>query len=307
MLDGDGRATVTYQTRWQASGTMHGFYFEGERATPRFTGGTAELPGRRQVPLAISPVSAAEVGRRARRRRGVGPGRGHVHVLRTRPTSPPRGSSRSRRTRTAGRSRCSTGRRSSGTRPLQHETLVVAFKSVAAPRAGDLTLEDATGRGPAHRAVGQRALQDHVPRRRPTRRSSGCASTRTRSRRGATTACSSTCRPNASRVSPPPRSGAQAEQRAERAREQREGAPGAAAAHARPAPAAARARARRLRGGRRRSSAASRARPRRRPTCSGSATTGSRRGCACRASARPGRWRSCCRSRRWRCSACRSR
>ena len=44
VLDGAGRARVTYQVRWRTSGTMHGFYFQGEAATPHFRGGAAELP-----------------------------------------------------------------------------------------------------------------------------------------------------------------------------------------------------------------------------------------------------------------------
>ena len=42
-LDGDGHAAVTYETRWRTSGTMHGFYFQGEAATPRFRGGEAVI------------------------------------------------------------------------------------------------------------------------------------------------------------------------------------------------------------------------------------------------------------------------
>ena len=52
-LDADGRASITYHARWRTNGTMHGFYFEGERATPEWKGGSAQLPGRREVPLAI--------------------------------------------------------------------------------------------------------------------------------------------------------------------------------------------------------------------------------------------------------------
>jgi len=36
---------VAYQARWRTTGTMSGFYFQGEAATPRFRGGEAELPG----------------------------------------------------------------------------------------------------------------------------------------------------------------------------------------------------------------------------------------------------------------------
>ncbi len=59
VLDGDGRATVTYQARWRTSGTMHGFYFQGEAARPRFRGGEAEVPGGRRVPLSITPAGAS--------------------------------------------------------------------------------------------------------------------------------------------------------------------------------------------------------------------------------------------------------
>src|SRR5512141_960891 len=58
VLDGDGRATVTYQARWRTSGTMHGFFFEGEAARPTFRGGEADLPGGRRVPLSISTAGA---------------------------------------------------------------------------------------------------------------------------------------------------------------------------------------------------------------------------------------------------------
>ena len=146
VLDGDGRATVTYQTRWQASGTMHGFYFEGERATPRFTGGSAELPGRRQVPLAITSVSAGKWDVVLADGEAWGPGEatytftyeadlaaaGLVALTRD----------------AAGRSLVVFNWAPvQWDEALQHETLVVAFKSVAAPRAGELALEDATGAG----------------------------------------------------------------------------------------------------------------------------------------------------------------
>jgi hypothetical protein len=55
-LGGDGRARVTYQARWRTSGTMHGFYFQGEAAKPSFRGGEADLPGGRRVPLWIKPA-----------------------------------------------------------------------------------------------------------------------------------------------------------------------------------------------------------------------------------------------------------
>ena len=58
VLDGAGRATVTYQVRWRATEPMHGFYFQGEAASPLFREGTAELPGGRQVPLSISPAGS---------------------------------------------------------------------------------------------------------------------------------------------------------------------------------------------------------------------------------------------------------
>jgi hypothetical protein len=58
VVDGDGRAAVTYQVRWRTSGTMHGFYFQGEAARPRFRGGEAALPGGRTVPLSITPAGA---------------------------------------------------------------------------------------------------------------------------------------------------------------------------------------------------------------------------------------------------------
>src|SRR5512143_1909881 len=58
VLDENGRATVTYQARWHTTGTMHGFYFQGEAARPTFRGGQAELPGGRRVPLSIAPAGA---------------------------------------------------------------------------------------------------------------------------------------------------------------------------------------------------------------------------------------------------------
>lgn len=58
-LDADGRAEVGYRARWRTSGTdMHGFYFEGTAGTPRFLGGTAELPDGSNVPLDISAVGS---------------------------------------------------------------------------------------------------------------------------------------------------------------------------------------------------------------------------------------------------------
>ena len=55
-LDADGHAAVTYETRWRTSGTMHGFTFQGEAATPRFRGGEAVIPGGKRVPLSITPA-----------------------------------------------------------------------------------------------------------------------------------------------------------------------------------------------------------------------------------------------------------
>src|SRR5512142_1745989 len=55
-LDAGGRATITYQVRWRTTGTMHGFYFQGEAASPQFQGGVAQLPGGRKVGLEIKPL-----------------------------------------------------------------------------------------------------------------------------------------------------------------------------------------------------------------------------------------------------------
>ncbi len=53
VLDDAGRAEVTYQARWRTSEPMRGFYFKGTAGTPSFTGGSAELPDGRSVPLSI--------------------------------------------------------------------------------------------------------------------------------------------------------------------------------------------------------------------------------------------------------------
>ncbi|HPK65419.1 MAG TPA: hypothetical protein PKX99_02450, partial [Thermoanaerobaculia bacterium] len=72
-LDDGGQAHVTYQARWRTGGTMHAFYFQGERAKPRFEGGYAELPGGERCPLEITEdegrwdIALAE-------NRGFGPG-----------------------------------------------------------------------------------------------------------------------------------------------------------------------------------------------------------------------------------------
>lgn len=55
-LDPAGKAAVAYKARWRTSGTMHGFFFQGEPAAPTFLGGTAELPDGSNVPLAIEPA-----------------------------------------------------------------------------------------------------------------------------------------------------------------------------------------------------------------------------------------------------------
>ena len=61
-VDADGQARVTYQVRYRTSGTMSGFYFQGETAAPRFRGGTAELPGGEAVPLSITAVGPTSNG-----------------------------------------------------------------------------------------------------------------------------------------------------------------------------------------------------------------------------------------------------
>ena len=115
-LDADGQARVTYQVRYGTSGTMHGFYFEGEAAEPRFRGGTAELPGGEQVPLSITRVDGSKWDVVLAGGRAWGPGEAtYTLLVRCRPRRgrPRRRSTRGRRRHVARRS--STGRPSSGT------------------------------------------------------------------------------------------------------------------------------------------------------------------------------------------------
>ena len=145
-LDGDGRAGVTYQTRWRTSGTMHGFYFEGEAARPRFRGGQAELPGGRTVPLSITPAGANRWDVVLAGGEAWGPGEatytfsyeadlaaaGFVDVTRP-PDGPPL--------------TVLNWSPVEWDEALEHHTLVARFTSVPAPRAGDLSLEDAARAG----------------------------------------------------------------------------------------------------------------------------------------------------------------
>ncbi|HEX9186645.1 MAG TPA: hypothetical protein VGB87_06225, partial [Vicinamibacteria bacterium] len=145
-LDGDGRAAVTYQARWRTSGTMHGFYFEGEAARPRFRGGQAEIPGGRTVPLSITPAGASRWDVVLAGGEAWGPGdatytfsydadlaaAGLVAVTRP-PDGPPL--------------TVFNWSPVEWDEPLEHHTLVARFASVPAPRAGDLSLEDAAGAG----------------------------------------------------------------------------------------------------------------------------------------------------------------
>ena len=145
-LDGDGHAAVTYETRWRTSGTMHGFYFQGEAATPRFRGGEAMLPGGRRVPLSITPVEGNRWDVVLAGGQAWGPGEatytfsydadlasaGLVAVTRP-PDGPPL--------------TVFNWSPVEWDEPLEHETLVVRFTSVPAPRAGTLTLEDAAAAG----------------------------------------------------------------------------------------------------------------------------------------------------------------
>ena len=200
VLDDAGRATVTYQVRWQTTGTMHGFYFQGEQATPQWKGGTAELPGGRNVPLSITDAGGKwDVVLAAGEAWGPGEATytfayeadlaaaGQVAVTHD----------------LQGRAQAVLNWSPvAWDEPLEHETLAVTFASVAAPRSGRAEARGRDRARSAHRAVGQRALPHQLPRGVATRRCSGCASTRRRSRHGRTSACSSTCLPRASPASP---------------------------------------------------------------------------------------------------------
>ena len=145
-LDGDGRAAVTYETRWRTSGTMHGFYFQGEAATPRFRGGEAVIPGGQRVPLAITPAEGNRWDVVLAGGQAWGPGEatytfsydadlaaaGLVAVTRP-PDGPPL--------------TVFNWSPVEWDEPLEHETLVVRFTSAPAPRAGTLSLEDAAAAG----------------------------------------------------------------------------------------------------------------------------------------------------------------
>ena len=154
----------------------------------------------RSVPLSITAARRRQLGHRAGRRRGLGPGRGHLHLhLRGRPRG--------------GRARGADARPPTGAplvvfnwSPVQWDQPLEPRDArrrrsprCAAPRGGDLTLEEAAAAGLrtepwvneryliSYRGVGDAA--DPVGALPPGRGA----------RAEATTACSSTCRPSASR------------------------------------------------------------------------------------------------------------
>ncbi|MGD8894458.1 MAG: hypothetical protein PVJ73_00330, partial [Acidobacteriota bacterium] len=146
VLDGAGRARVSYQCRWRTSGTMHGFYFQGEAATPRFREGHAELPDGRRVPLSITPAGARRWDIVLADGQAWGPGAATYSF--------------SYDVDLAAAGMIDLTESAEGDRlvvlswapvewdeALSHETLVVIFTSVPAPRSGELTLEDAAAAG----------------------------------------------------------------------------------------------------------------------------------------------------------------
>jgi len=145
-LDPAGRAQVTYQTRWRTGESMHGFYFQGETAGPQFRGGTAELPDGSRVPLSITSVPGDRWDVVLGDGRAWGPGEATYTFTYEADFAK------------AGFVASTTG--DDGTEltvlnwspvgwdaPLGHETLSVTFAPVPAPRAGDLTLEEAAAAG----------------------------------------------------------------------------------------------------------------------------------------------------------------
>ena len=159
-----GAPRVTYQARWRTSGTMSGFYFQGEAATPRFRGGEAELPGGRKVPLSITPVEGKrwDVVLAGGERWGPGEatytfsydadlaGAGLVAVTRP-PDGPPLTVLNWSPVEWDEPARARDARR-----PLPLG---------ARPARGDAHARGRDRGGPAHRALGQRALPHHLPRR----------------------------------------------------------------------------------------------------------------------------------------------
>ena len=191
-LDAAGRAQVTYQTRWRTDGTMHGFYFQGEAAAPRLPRRDGRASRRQPGPALDHRRRRRALGHRARRRARLG-ARGR------RPTP----SRYEADLAAAGLVAATTAE--DGTElvvlnwapvewdaPLGHETLAVTFAAVPAPRAGrPLPRGRRRGRAP-DRALGQRALPDHLPRRRRPAGALGALPPGARCRPAGTTASSST-------------------------------------------------------------------------------------------------------------------
>jgi len=142
VLDSSGRAEVTYQTRWRTSGTMHGFYFEGETAAPDFRGGTAELPNGSRIPLAITAVQPGRWDVVLSGGQAWGPGEA-TYTFSYRADFGAFGLAEATRAGDGSELVVLNWSPVSWDAPLKHQTLMVTFAPVPAPKSGDLSFEEA--------------------------------------------------------------------------------------------------------------------------------------------------------------------
>ncbi|HSM51750.1 MAG TPA: hypothetical protein VLA75_10135, partial [Thermoanaerobaculia bacterium] len=143
VLDDAGQALVTYQARWQTSGKMRAFYFQGEQAEPRFEGGEAELPGGERWPLAITEVESGRWDIALAEDRAWGPGEA-TYTFTYRADLAASGQMGLTSTDDGEELAYLNWSPVAWDEPLAHETLVVRFPSVALARSGELPLEEAS-------------------------------------------------------------------------------------------------------------------------------------------------------------------